>query len=280
VAAIIIDDAIFGHENAIGFAGENSGRSPTYFKWSREDREHQDLKVFTDASLKRAVDDPTRRKVALIIEPYCLRPGPYETAADLTTHFDAIFTHHRNWARIGSPWRWYPFGGSWIADWPESVEKTRLVSLLTSRKSKTAGHNLRHHIAGRFGDLVDVMGEPYTPRLQTKRPALEPYAFSIIIESCAAAGFFTEKIIDCFALRTVPIYWGAPDIYRYFNPDGMIIFQTLGELERILKRLTFDQYLERQDAIIENAGRARAYQTPEDWLYVMHPEFFATGTLR
>jgi len=277
---IPIDDALFGHAKAIGFSGENAGRSPTYFEWLREDREHQDMKVFTDASLKRAAEDPTPRKVALILEPYCLHPEPYETAAAMIEHFDAIFTHHTAWANRGKPWRWYPFGGSWIKDWPQSVPKTRKVSILVSKKRATDGHRLRHKVATTFNHILDVYGEPYTQWLSNKRQALEPYAFSVVIENCAAEGFFTEKLLDCFALRTVPIYWGAPDIHRYFDPDGIITFHSIYDLASILSRLTPDEYTKRLSAIESNAHRAIIYRTPEDWLYERYPEFFATGGLR
>ena len=35
-------------------------------------------------------------------------------------------------------------------------------------------------------------------------------------------GYFTEKLLDCFLTRTVPVYWGCPDIYEYFDLDGII----------------------------------------------------------
>ena len=34
--------------------------------------------------------------------------------------------------------------------------------------------------------------------------------------------YFTEKLLDCFATGTIPVYLGAPDIGNYFNKDGII----------------------------------------------------------
>ena len=34
--------------------------------------------------------------------------------------------------------------------------------------------------------------------------------------------YFTEKLLDCFATGTIPVYLGAPDIGKVFNIDGII----------------------------------------------------------
>lgn len=48
-----------------------------------------------------------------------------------------------------------------------------------------------------------------------KLQTLSRYQFSICYESSIFEGFVTEKIFDCMAAGTIPIYWGAPDIYKY-----------------------------------------------------------------
>jgi len=35
--------------------------------------------------------------------------------------------------------------------------------------------------------------------------------------------YFTEKILDCFRTRTVPIYWGCTNIREHFEADGIIV---------------------------------------------------------
>ena len=46
--------------------------------------------------------------------------------------------------------------------------------------------------------------------------------FSIAIENASYETYFTEKLLDCFATGTIPVYYGAPDIGDYFNKDGII----------------------------------------------------------
>jgi len=47
--------------------------------------------------------------------------------------------------------------------------------------------------------------------------------FHIVIESSCINNYFTEKLIDAFLTKTVPIYWGCPNIHKFFDPRGMII---------------------------------------------------------
>ena len=48
------------------------------------------------------------------------------------------------------------------------------------------------------------------------------YKFNLALENTSIPGYITEKIVEPFAAPTVPIYWGAPDIARDFNPEAYI----------------------------------------------------------
>lgn len=68
--------------------------------------------------------------------------------------------------------------------------------------------------------------------------------FSISIENSKEKSYFTEKLIDCFLTKTVPIYWGCPNIEEFFDTRGMIIFNSFEEfLEKVnnLKESTYDE---------------------------------------
>ena len=57
--------------------------------------------------------------------------------------------------------------------------------------------------------------------------------------------------------RTIPIYWGCPNIDKYFHTEGMFIFEDLQELEEIIKNLSSDKYHERLFYIEENYKKAK-----------------------
>ena len=48
------------------------------------------------------------------------------------------------------------------------------------------------------------------------------YKFNLAFENYASRGYVTEKLFDAFAARTLPIYWGAPDVVEEVNPARFI----------------------------------------------------------
>ena len=57
-----------------------------------------------------------------------------------------------------------------------------------------------------------------THSIEMKRP----YKFSIAAENACFHGYTSEKIITSFLARTIPIYWGNPDVESEFNPKAFI----------------------------------------------------------
>jgi hypothetical protein len=45
--------------------------------------------------------------------------------------------------------------------------------------------------------------------------------FHICIENTSIPNYFSEKILDCFLTRTIPIYCGCPNIYDFFNTSSI-----------------------------------------------------------
>lgn len=48
------------------------------------------------------------------------------------------------------------------------------------------------------------------------------YNFVIAMENCRKEGYVTEKLINAYYSGAIPIYWGAPDIEKYFNTKAFI----------------------------------------------------------
>ena len=81
--------------------------------------------------------------------------------------------------------------------------------------------------------------------------------FHIAIENSRNLNYYTDKIVDCFATKTIPIYWGAPNIADYFNKEGIITFENEEDLKEILNNLTEEDYINRLEAVEENYILAR-----------------------
>jgi Glycosyltransferase family 10 (fucosyltransferase). len=58
--------------------------------------------------------------------------------------------------------------------------------------------------------------------IEDKYDGIHPYKYSIAIENYQCNDYWTEKITDCFLSRTMPIYWGASNISKYFPEKSMI----------------------------------------------------------
>lgn len=258
-------DSTFSHNHAIGYAGERVGDRPIRMRWDTSPG-YADVKVWTDIRLKEAIDDYATKKIALLIEPPAVNAGMYEWIQQFSFVFDAVLTHQRSLCELGEPFLFYPFGGSWIQDWG-MFPKNKGVSILVSPKMLTEGHRLRHE-AARLPN-VDSYGNGVGRYVHSKAEALRDYRYAIIIENDLSDAWFTEKLIDAISQGCVPIYRGCPSIDRFFNPKGMIRWETLDELKDILAG--DDDYEARRPWLEENLKLARQYQCPEDWITEAYP---------
>lgn len=86
-----------------------------------------------------------------------------------------------------------------------------------------------------FGKSLDKIighelykGQLDFPNSSCKEKALIDYKYSIAIENSRQECYFSEKLIDCFLTWTVPIYWGCPNIFKYFPSESFITFSEEG----------------------------------------------------
>lgn len=96
---------------------------------------------------------------------------------------------------------------------------------------------------------------------EAKCELFDTFQFSIIIENSQQKNYFTEKIMDCILTKTIPIYWGCPNISDYFDTTGWIILQTdsIDELKDKLTALTPDYYNKYISIIDKNYETAKQY---------------------
>ena len=87
--------------------------------------------------------------------------------------------------------------------------------------------------------------------------------FSVTIENDSYLTYWTEKILDCFVTGTVPVYYGSPDIFDFFNEDGIILLND----DFDVASLNEEEYYKRMGAIEDNFNRALKYDVIEDIIY-------------
>ena len=101
----------------------------------------------------------------------------------------------------------------------------------------------------------------YKGMVASKLEALSRYTFSICFENAALNGYLTEKLFDCFAAGTVPIYWGATDIEKLVWPECFIDmrkFAGYAELASFLKSRSANDVVRYREA-------ARTFLASEDF---------------
>jgi hypothetical protein len=141
-----------------------------------------------------------------------------------------------------------------------------MISIISSNKTQTNGHRLRHDIINQLNGKIDVYGRTYNP-IDYKLDGLKEYKFHIVVENTKRDYWFTEKLIDCFVTGTVPIYWGCPSIGDFFDTNGMIIFDNVEELVDIINNLSIDDYIKRLESIKNNFNKSKKYLLPDDIIY-------------
>ena len=87
--------------------------------------------------------------------------------------------------------------------------------------------------------------------------------FSIAMENCEVPGYFTEKVLDCFATGTIPIYLGDPTIGEHFNMDGVIWLSDEFDVSDEI-------YYSKIDAVKDNLERVQEMEVLEDYIWKHH----------
>jgi hypothetical protein len=109
--------------------------------------------------------------------------------------------------------------------------------------------------------------------------------YSVVVEN-EFDMFFSEKLVDCFVAGCIPIYKRTKWINREFDPNGIILFDTIEELKSILLHLSktgAEQYYHKKDSIVTNYERAcERFTTIGDtlWTYGLRDVLHTKGLIR
>lgn len=101
-------------------------------------------------------------------------------------------------------------------------------------------HLMQHRRVSCGGPLFNNVGGP----VKDKVGFLSKHLFSIAYENESAPGYQTEKIVDAFVARSIPLYWGNPHVADIFNPKAFINaadFRTEDELVEHILKLSEDE---------------------------------------
>jgi hypothetical protein len=170
-------------------------------------------------------------------------------------------------------------GSVWTHEADTSQKKFQ-ASYLISSKTGCPGYDFRQEIFSKLPEAkgaLRILKHRSPPYLPDKRGMLVPFQYSIIVENAYRPNYFTEKLTDCLATKTIPIYWGCPasdilccgilktnpgayqGVSEFFNTDGILTFTDYLSLKRILAGLTPEYYESKRAVIEENYLLAMKY---------------------
>ena len=293
-----------------------SNRTPEKFSWS-SDGNHKKYAVYLDRAIPSGISNKLSqadiyKKYAWLCESRAICPeirAGFENESlveEVTKGYEAIFTCEKDlvdkfdnvyYCFAGSNLPWTPVSDYKIHD------KQKLISFISSAKRMCYGHEIRHSLLEKIKNrtkketAIDVYGGaigtsfgikhgchlPGYPgnAWHDKSLALNDYMFSIAMENDVYDTYFTEKLTDCFATGTIPLYYGPRSIDEYFNTDGIIFLEgSTDEMYNIISQISPSMYVNRLDAIKDNFERVKNMQSADDMLYEKIKEVDKTNELK
>jgi hypothetical protein len=211
---------------------------------------------------------------ALLIEPRSICPKAYEYVEHYHKKFKCIFTHDSKILSMCDNaklilWGWGNANYMSYSDRP----KTKNISIVSSDKELCELHKARKELALLYegSGLVDCYGTFNGGKFASVEEYMADYRYSIVIENYIDDYWFTEKILNCFANKVVPIYFGARKIDEFFNSKGIIHCNSVEEIKDVVKSA---EMLERiyesarfQGPIIDNYNRVQNWSDFETMFF-------------
>jgi len=175
----------------------------------------------------------------------------------------------------------------WMKDYVPK-EKRFSVSTVVGGKNDTLmkGYELRHELwrnrdritipkefylsgsAKNFHTFVPWTEVDYTNELvlgDTKKPLFDSM-YHIAIENTSIKNYFSEKLLDCFQTKTIPIYYGCTNIGEYFNTKGIFEAKDIDQIIEWCNGLTPELYYDLLPVIEENYQKSMEWCNPKKQL--------------
>ena len=240
-------------------------------KYVRDQKQFDGITLFTDNFIATNIHEQvnSKKKIGWLMESREINPAPYEHFESFKDNYDYTLTHDPELLKkYPDKTKYYIIGGCWVKDNNYGLyNKSKNISMIYSDKKQIEGHKLRHEVANNFSSNIDLYGRGTNRPILQKEDALIDYRYSVTIENTKQENYITEKLIDSLVVGTIPIYWGCPNLSKFFNMDGIITFNNIDELKNIIPQLNKELYDSKIDAIKENIELAKQFAITEDWLY-------------
>ena len=144
---------------------------------------------------------------------------------------------------------------SFVTSNPACRMRNRIFKALHKRRPIASG-----------GTLFNTTGR----RIDDKMAFLRKARFNLACENSRSPGYITEKLVDAVNACAIPIYWGAPDVYRDFDPRCLINISAYANLDEAIEAILRIDH--------DEAARRRILEAPI-FLGNVAPECMSTNRL-
>ena len=123
------------------------------------------------------------------------------------------------------------------------TKRREFFELLSEYKKVNSGGRYLNNIGGPVEDKMEF---------QLK------HKFVIAFENSQYPGYTTEKIMEAFAAKTIPIYWGDPVIARTFNNKAFVNCNDYSNFEQVVERV---KEIDQNDELYQSMMREPAFSS-------------------
>lgn len=215
------------------------------------------------------------KQVMALIEPRSIQPNVYDHVLEVYDQYEYVFTGDDELLRVLPNAKPIIWGGVWFRSC--HPKKTKLICIVSSNKEMCELHEERKRIARKYKDKIDVYGTIDGGKYFNNN-IHKDYMYEVVIENDIQDIWFTEKLGNCLANKTIPIYLGARNIKDYFDTKGMIICHNIEEVEKAIEKVIDKPYkdngaianyriLEESDILDKNYEISKQYEKFDEWFY-------------
>ena len=211
------------------------------------------------------------KRVLLLVEPDEISNLKSVVINSRYKDFDLILTHNFEILEKCENSYLHLFGTCWVKNF-NFTQKEFSVTTLIGSKTITVNHSLRHKLV----DLIDLnfkvkceffnsINSPFNDKRLIKitsnhnKNELFYSQFHIVIENSCTENWFTEKLIDCFQTKTIPIYLGCPNISNWFDTKGMFIVNSIDDIKNVLLSIDENTYQSKLSHIENNYHKSNDF---------------------
>lgn len=222
-------------------------------------------------------------RIVVLEEP--AKTEVYKLVQIYQDHYTHLLTFHEELLDRVKKAQLFHFPNSWVRGYLPTQKYFSVSTIVGGKRMKgMEGHLLRHRVwnarfsihniprafylsgsakhAHRFVRWRQVSYKGELVLGASKAPLFDSM-FHIAIENTSIKNYFSEKLLDCFQTKTIPIYYGCKNIEKYFNVDGMFIVWGLEDIISICNQLTPDTYKKMLPAVEDNYKQSMKWA--ESW---------------